>query len=928
MDVASHSRVVAWTRRKLRREGENVTVILGGLHELVTYFVPETAFITVSAEYKGAPACLKFAFAGKRKDDADLKSRLLPALVRWLAINFDKEDTGERMEVANAMLAETTWEEADISPDWGWNEGGTCPEPTDPRLWDALTAHAVGALAGKRISFRDGGEDRWLVPTRPGPGGKTFDGIELVAFPPSRSDDGGYHSEVVTVATATYPERSGIHLIMRISMRSWGKPDGWRADLGRTLDVFMPAFGGTGEYATWRHSAFECERRRSEWGKLQGEGAERWVWRHDRSKQVMGVLAGLSGLEWIREDAPVTPMEVPGSYFILPRLGPVHGDDLSGGSGLGWSDRHDFLLALSPHLQALGLVPAGEMVRVNRRGLNKTVSDIFGKASRPTEPKDLAANANEEEALAHAAALAKYEKKRGRSEAEAAEKESQRRASLRTALRTLNGSDATTLEFFVLTADDAAPARVVGHLRDVLGPTTEGSEEDLVWNDGNETLRVVLHVAHPGSLAEQLEWVEAPFEEVEGLTDEGRGAANRRARQSYYKRVESNMVTEIAAIRRGGTDVACGILEMSAELERKPSQDPYTLSKRALARTGILVQPFLVPVKRGELGTKAEEMRRKETDNKYAMSVKDCLRMLGVSTADDAHPSGLAPAAVCVIQKNKMRRGGTLIEGQAIPLAAVVQEGILRIALPDTATGAPNWVPYGKAVLRIMSGEYDAFERSQSADNRRLFHDFFARVLRQISLWGPALVIADQGSTTKWIDTLQNKRLAWDELKAGNTTFRPAMLPGLRVVRTNTVSAKLPQYVQEIDPEGDDEGRKWPSGLFLWEGSELGSASRTAFSLKAKPHTAQKAANAMMKSRHGRASANEEQDAAARRASAQLEELCAVFLQPEDLDDPLMLVDLADRWRHLHIAYGGETRLPFPLHELRLLENAIVGSPE
>jgi hypothetical protein len=134
--------------------------------------------------------------------------------------------------------------------------------------------------------------------------------------------------------------------------------------------------------------------------------------------------------------------------------------------------------------------------------------------------------------------------------------------------------------------------------------------------------------------------------------------------------------------------------------------------------------------------------------------------------------------------------------------------------------------------------------------------------------------------------------------------------------------------VQEINPEGDDEGRKWPSGLFLWEGSELGRASRTAFSLKAKPHTAQKAANAMMKSRHGRASANEEQDAAARRASAQLEELCAVFLQPEDLDDPLMLVDLADRWRHLHIAYGGETRLPFPLHELRLLENAIVGSPE
>ena len=47
-----------------------------------------------------------------------------------------------------------------------------------------------------------------------------------------------------------------------------------------------------------------------------------------------------------------------------------------------------------------------------------------------------------------------------------------------------------------------------------------------------------------------------------------------------------------------------------------------------------------------------------------------------------------------------------------------------------------------------------------------------------------------------------------------------------------------------------------------------------------------------------------------------------------ELGDALRLVDLADRWRHLHIAYGGESRLPFPLHELGLLEGAIVGEPE
>lgn len=939
MDVASHGRVMAWTRKKLRRKDGDVTVILKGLHELVAYFVPETAFITVRPERKDGPACLRLAFAGRRKDDDDLKKRLLPALVRWLAINFDKEAAGDRMEVAKAMLTETVWEEADVPADWAWNEGGTCPKPVHPGLWNALTAHAVAALAGKRISFREGGEDRWLVPTRPGPGGKTFEGIELVAFPPTRGEDGGYHSEVVTVSTATYPERGGIHLVMRVSMRSWGKPDGWNADLGRTLDVFMPALGATGGYSTWRHSAFECERRGSERGKPKGEGTERWVWRHDQSKQVMGVLAGLTGLEWIEENAPVEPMGAPGSYAILPRLGTVHGDDnLSGGSGLGWSDRHDFLLALSPHLEALGLVAAEEMIRVDRRGLNPAVSDVFGKASRPKEPKrpkDLPPDASEDEVREHEAALTRYEaklpdyeRKVRRFEAEAAKKALQRRTSLRAALRALNGADATTLEFFVLTADDTAPARVAWHLRDVLGPTTEGGEEDLVWTDGNETLRVVLRVAHPGSLAERMEWVEAPVGEVGGLTEEARRSRNHQARQAYYQRLGQVMDGEIAAIRRGATDVACAILEMSEELERVPSRDPYTLSKRALARSGILVQPFLTPTRRPEPGSKAEEMQRKELDNKYAMSVRDCLRMLGVATTDDDHPTSLAPAAVCVIQKNRKRRGGTLVEGQAVPLAARMRKGHLYVALPDAVTGVPRWLPYGKAVLRIMSGDYDAFERSQSPDNRKQFHGFFAQALRDISAGGPALVIADQGSTTHWIDTLQNQKLAWDELKAGNTTFRPDMLLGLRVVRTNAVAAKLPQYVQETDPESDDEVSQWPSGLFIWRGSEPGNNGRTAFSLKAKPHTAQKAANAMMKSRHGRKGANEEQDDAARRASAQLEELCAVFLQPEDLGEPLRLVDLADRWRHLHAAYGGETRLPFPLHELRLLEGAIVGMPE
>ena len=55
-----------------------------------------------------------------------------------------------------------------------------------------------------------------------------------------------------------------------------------------------------------------------------------------------------------------------------------------------------------------------------------------------------------------------------------------------------------------------------------------------------------------------------------------------------------------------------------------------------------------------------------------------------------------------------------------------------------------------------------------------------------------------------------------------------------------------------------------------------------------------------------------------------MEELCAVFRQPNDLEPPLRWVDFGGRWRHLHAAIGGETKPPFSRHELRLLEDVIV----
>jgi len=52
-----------------------------------------------------------------------------------------------------------------------------------------------------------------------------------------------------------------------------------------------------------------------------------------------------------------------------------------------------------------------------------------------------------------------------------------------------------------------------------------------------------------------------------------------------------------------------------------------------------------------------------------------------------------------------------------------------------------------------------------------------------------------------------------------------------------------------------------------------------------------------------------------------MDEICAIFCQPHDkLDDPKLI---AHRLRSVHAQYDGDTRLPFPLHELRFLGKAV-----
>jgi hypothetical protein len=100
----------------------------------------------------------------------------------------------------------------------------------------------------------------------------------------------------------------------------------------------------------------------------------------------------------------------------------------------------------------------------------------------------------------------------------------------------------------------------------------------------------------------------------------------------------------------------------------------------------------------------------------------------------------------------------------------------------------------------------------------------------------------------------------------------------------------------------------------------MGSAVRTAYGVKKKPRSAKTASYASTISRHLPSGDNRLADHKPRRIAA-LDEICAIFKQPDDEDVSLLM--MAHRLRSVHAQFDDDTSLPFPLHELRLLGEAV-----
>lgn len=817
LPAAEQDILAGWCREKTQRADLPVSVILQGLSEILAWFVPEVAFMRHDEETVGARnrrLCLYFL--GNQLGSTELVSRVQAGIAFWLNILYPGKPSEMRSRISASSGDRKNWTLLEVQTTLRSHEG-VCALPADNMLFDALAAYAAAALSGKKLMFRSGASQTLVPKTAQA---SPYLGIELVSFPPKRGPNGdNLWSEVITVATATYPERPGVHLVARPSIRNWG-PVKWaagRSDPLRSLDVFVPGINNEPGLMTYRHTSFGFKAKRH-----PGAGEDSansppvfGYWEHQSDQRVFGLLKQLAGNPRIGEAEVAAPLLGEDGIWALPRLGSIHGDKyLPGGSGIPWPDRKDIATSLDKALAAVGFEMADPMQRVSFRMPLDTPFSVSAKQVSDAQPK-------------------------------------RRRATL-SALRAIGNSDGV-LDFLVFHRLERTPSIVREQLIAQFGPPSQEDGQVLRWDDG---LAVRILAKPSGPLGELLPKGEVTEAEKSGRTDSQVKAIWKVKQSEANASAQQSMAEHIAVLQGESDSICCAILEMPASMREDPWRDPFAMARRELARHGCL--PQVVLVEEGQ-----------DDDNKYRMAVRDCLRMLGVLPfKEDA--VNLSAAAVTVIQRNEEVLGGGTRQGHAFPLAARVRENVLECALPEES-GEPCWLPYAQAALRVISGDYGKFGRNKQEENMNKFSMFFTNVFEQIDRIGePTLLIAESETTAHKLPALQNQHLAFDRLRVGNETYTPERLPNLRIVRTSLDVKRQPHYYHETE-------QKTTQGLFSW-----GDAKRTLYAIKKTPQTVSfKSKFASQASRHGETGDGRTADHVVR-PIAQLDEISVIFMQAGD----------------------------------------------
>lgn len=614
LPTMAHETLAQWTQEGSRREGP-VTVMKLGLPEVLAWFVPEVAFVRHDyiREEGGQRLCL--FFLGDHTEDEELRRRVQFGLSRWLTLLYPQKPAESRAAIAGTAVTSTNWMALDVAT--GLKQtAGACPVPQQDLMWDALSAYAVKSLAGKRIHFQSG-ESKVLIPQTPQ--AATFNGLELVAFPPKIDPSTQkLWAEVITVSTATFPEQPGVNILAKASVRNWGPVTGWGGDI-RTLDVF---YGSHDDFTVRHHTSFGVKAIKDE------QALERrviGVWDIKKDERIFDLVRSFIGAEKRTGSELLSPVTNDGGLWMLPRLGSNHGDlNLPGGTGMPWGDRKDIANSLDKLFAEAGFSRNGQMARVKKQ---MPVEKPFKKGG---DESDIAT----------------------------------RRAATVSALEALGNSEGH-LDFHVFHLNDNTPQLVEKYVTEFFGEPSSRADGVLRWDDG---LAISIITSASDVLGQALPWVTLTEEEKRGRTETQWREIERYRRKEANEDIRRSMAAHIAAARTGRNSVACAILEMPASLKDNKWKDPYALARQELAKANCLPQVVLV----------AET----QPDDKYLAAVRDCIRMLGVVPTDH-EDLPVSPAAISVIQRNAEIVGGGKRTAHAFPLAARVRNGILECALAN-----------------------------------------------------------------------------------------------------------------------------------------------------------------------------------------------------------------------------------------------------
>jgi len=778
------------------------------------------------------------------KPAPSVKKSLENALTLWLnTLYADVESRRQQIQqIAQTPRDPKNWGMRKVSTRMK-DHDGVCAVPEDRLLFEVLTANAVRAIASKEILLGIG-DQKILIPQTPQ--SSLFNGVELIAFPPT-DEDRGYWAHVISVSVATFPQKPGIHVVVRGSIRNWGSldhPDRFGAP-ARKLDVFVPNINGSPRWSGYHHSSFavHLSRNRSSHSQTTTHFSDPVV-RFERHKEgaVVEWLRTLSGNPQLEKNRLLSPMLTEGRFSTLPRLAPGSGDrNLPGGSGVSFPDRARIVGQLDAHLAAAGFERAPNLSRVKHR---VAVPVLDGRIAKLTRSPTLV---------------------------------EQSRKKQFNVLQALSANQVKVpLEFYVFNTTQDAPRIIADGLQSYLGPAEPGTNADgileLHWAEHlsiriisapadllSQSLPMVADHPGPGWSSHQLAAIESDQQ--------------RELNQTTSERMQNYILN-----RRGKRrDLACAILEMPETLWGR-RDDPYLMSRQALAKANCLAQVLL---------TTQIENPKKERTERIKAAVRDCLRMFGVVPSIWLDLSNVKLAAIVMIQRDAEQLLGNRREAQSFPIAVRLRNHVIECLM----LGESNWMPYAHAVLKIFSSDYQRVGRDRRPETVANITRFYADVLERLNQDGTTIVLVD--SSGHRVPALNNDGLSLDRLDLGEKAFTPNNFPNLRIVRTSIDSDKLPYYYPERDVQ-------WPVGLWNWERQD-----RTWYALKGKAPSVGGRSKWTIVPRSLGSETNRQP-----RVSGQLDEICVMFKQKDDPALEIARLVHALRRFHVQYSYDTRRPFP------------------